>query len=1033
MRGAHRSGPTFDGADSQDVIGESLRASTLSDSETDDDEPEDADTAGALRFDRGATIDRYIVLDRIGAGAMGVVYTAYDPRLDRRVALKVMHARPGAQASDVATRLLREAQALAKLSHENVVAVHDANALGEVVYLTMELVDGVSLTRWLKQGPHSVDEILKVFIQAGRGLAGAHAAGLIHRDFKPDNVLVGNDGRVRVVDFGIARGADGPDLLTVDQAMLRSHDSHPAVPAVEPEPSPERTTEPADRTTERTPDRITERQAEGSVLPFASTDRGAVPSFARSQDLADTAKADGRGERAGKPSGTASERPRLAASQLETAIPGLSSVRLTRTGALVGTPAYMAPEQHIAARVDARTDQFAFCIALYEALFGSHPFPAKNYMQLSLSVLGGKVDAMVGRNDVPVRVRKVILRGLSVDPDLRFPTMDELLLALSADPELRRRRRFGFALLAGGVAGMMGLVGVEMFGGVPPCEGADRHVIEVYDDGVRAEIRAAFLATGQPFAQRVLESTLGGLDRWSQRWGDMRREACELTHVHHEQSTELLDRRITCLDRHMRRLTATVGVLRGANKEVVLHAVESVEALPELTECEDNDRLLSGEAPPPGQAAMIAAAEQRLAEAEAARVAVQYDDAERLAGEALALATSEGLRRVEAQGLIVQGRIAASRRRLDRAEQSFTQAAALAERIGADELRATAWGELGIILGVLQRQTREAERLLRHDERVLDRFGASRLERARLRERLGMVLAAGERNDEALELLSAALADAEELLGKTGFGLVSILNARGTVYDQRGEADAALAEYARALAICEAHLGPDHPDIASILGNMAIVEERHERYDLARSHLERALAIEQRSLGDDHPQTGWTQMNLGNLFLLIGEHGAAASQLERALAVQIKAGASDADLATLLYNLGIAHHLRGEFEQALGPYRDALARSERVHGVEHIEVAGPLLGLGGALVELGRFAEARPLLERALTLRTRAGVPPVDLGELRFALARALAPVERDRALVLATQARGDYSGDGDTDGVSTVDTWLKSQVKRRP
>ena len=182
MRGAHRAGPTFDGADSAPDADESLRGSTLSESDDDSDDPTAAE---ALKFERGATIDRYMILERIGAGAMGVVYTAYDPRLDRRVALKVMHARPGAQASDVATRLLREAQALAKLSHPNVVAVHDANALGEVVYLTMELVAGVSLTRWLKERPRSIDEILKVFIEAGQGLAGAHAAGLIHRDFKP--------------------------------------------------------------------------------------------------------------------------------------------------------------------------------------------------------------------------------------------------------------------------------------------------------------------------------------------------------------------------------------------------------------------------------------------------------------------------------------------------------------------------------------------------------------------------------------------------------------------------------------------------------------------------------------------------------------------------------------------------------------------------------------------------------------------------------------------------------------------------------
>ncbi|MBC7978293.1 MAG: serine/threonine protein kinase, partial [Myxococcales bacterium] len=201
LRRAHRAGPTFDGAGSERVAVDTLHSSTLSGSEDDLEGSDGEGAAEALKFERGATIDRYIILDRIGAGAMGVVYTAYDPRLDRRVALKVMHTRPGAQASDVATRLLREAQALAKLSHPNVVAVHDANALGEVVYLTMELVAGSSLTRWLKQAQRSVPEILRVFIEAGRGLAGAHAASLIHRDFKPDNVLVGDDGRVRVVDF----------------------------------------------------------------------------------------------------------------------------------------------------------------------------------------------------------------------------------------------------------------------------------------------------------------------------------------------------------------------------------------------------------------------------------------------------------------------------------------------------------------------------------------------------------------------------------------------------------------------------------------------------------------------------------------------------------------------------------------------------------------------------------------------------------------------------------------------------------------
>jgi serine/threonine protein kinase len=157
----------------------------------------------AFEFSVGDRIGRYLVIGQLGAGGMGVVLSAYDPQLDRRVAIKLLRSGSGRTSAEGRARVLREAQALAKLSHPNVVAVYDANVVGEAVYLTMELVEGVSLTRWLKQGPRSVARGPRVFIEAGQGLAGAHAAGLIHRDFKPDNVLVGDDGRVRVVDFGL--------------------------------------------------------------------------------------------------------------------------------------------------------------------------------------------------------------------------------------------------------------------------------------------------------------------------------------------------------------------------------------------------------------------------------------------------------------------------------------------------------------------------------------------------------------------------------------------------------------------------------------------------------------------------------------------------------------------------------------------------------------------------------------------------------------------------------------------------------------
>ena len=155
---------------------------------------------------RGSPLGRYLVLEQRGAGGMGVVYSAYDPELDRKVAIKlVRHDPTAAGGSDGRARMLREAQAIARLSHPNVVTVHDVGIALDQVFVAMELVDGLTLTAWLAERPRELPDILAVFAQAGRGLAAAHRAGLVHRDVKPDNILVGNDGRTRVVDFGLVR------------------------------------------------------------------------------------------------------------------------------------------------------------------------------------------------------------------------------------------------------------------------------------------------------------------------------------------------------------------------------------------------------------------------------------------------------------------------------------------------------------------------------------------------------------------------------------------------------------------------------------------------------------------------------------------------------------------------------------------------------------------------------------------------------------------------------------------------------------
>ncbi|HWB75902.1 MAG TPA: protein kinase, partial [Nannocystaceae bacterium] len=294
---------------------------------SDDGTPPDADAAPPIR-----AIGRFTVTHKLGEGGMGVVYAAHDAELDRDVAIKLLRSDSGDSSSGRA-RLLREARAMAKLSHPNVITVYDVGMFDQHVFIAMELVHGTSLRSWLKQRPRTWRGALECFVEAGRGLAAAHTAGLIHRDFKPDNVLVGDDGRVRVLDFGLARATDGePDEVTPDGESFSPAD------AVE---------------------------------------------------------------------------------------------RLTLTGAVIGTPGYMAPEQWRGGIVDHRTDQFSFCIALWEALFGQRPFGGSGATAIAARVMAGDIRRPPEDRNVPAWLVRVLRRGLSVDPTQRFRSMDALLGVLS--------------------------------------------------------------------------------------------------------------------------------------------------------------------------------------------------------------------------------------------------------------------------------------------------------------------------------------------------------------------------------------------------------------------------------------------------------------------------------------------------------------------------------------------------------------------------------------------------------------------------
>jgi len=295
----------------------------------------------------GARIDRYELIGVLGRGGMGTVYRARDPRLGRDVALKLVH--PGALGhARSEEQLAREGQAMARLSHRNVVTVFDVGTAGDHLYIAMELVEGTTLRGWLKERSRSWREVIDVLERAGRGLAAAHDAGLVHRDFKPDNVLIGADGEPRVTDFGLAK--------------------------------------------------------------LLSTEAGA--------DSLDGAFAIGS-----------------------------SDPDLTHGTAIVGTPAYMAPEQRQGRRFDVRADQFAFCVTAWEALFGVRPQVVKGGEDKAATP-----EARPKPRRVPRWLRGAVERGLAQKPEERWPSLRALLDAVA-----RRRARTRFAVVAAaGVAAVVG-------------------------------------------------------------------------------------------------------------------------------------------------------------------------------------------------------------------------------------------------------------------------------------------------------------------------------------------------------------------------------------------------------------------------------------------------------------------------------------------------------------------------------------------------------------------------------------------------
>ncbi|WP_224243477.1 serine/threonine-protein kinase [Hyalangium gracile] len=904
---------------------------------------------------RGTAVGRYLVLDRIGAGGMGVVYAAYDPELDRKLALKLLapHVSHG-DSSPEGQRLQREARAMARLSHPNVVTVYDVGTAAGQVFVAMELVDGQTLGAWLTAEPRTWRQVVHCFTEAGRGLAAAHAVGLVHRDFKPDNVLVGRDGKVRVTDFGLARAA---------QPM-------PGTP-----PSP---------------------------------------------------------QEASAPSESAPRQP-----------PGLHGTSLT--GAQAGTPRYMAPEQWLGAATGPWTDQFSFCVALWEALYGEPPFAGTTPAALAQGVIIGRVGAAPARRQgVPASIHAALLRGLQKEPAARHPSMEALLDALESHPARRRRRVL--ALLAVGAL-CVALPGVAVWRAERPaelCTGGRARVLEVWGSSAREGVRLGLLASKAPTAESIWEALAQRMDTYTADWASMHREACEATRVRGEQSDELLGRRMLCLDRALQRVTALAHQLEQADATSAGKAVDAALALPPLRKCADAEALLGA----PGLPEDAAVRQQVLALREQmAKVKTQGQLGrvqEALASAEALTRTAEALpyRPVQAEALLLEGDLRVQAEQYPKARELLRRAVLRAEAGREDAAAVEAWTTLALLEGTYQTEFAEAHRCVEHAQAGLERLGRQELILSAMLMGARAGLAYGEGHwaeslaldQERVQLLEKALGqDSPELAGALHNLALSLIQAEG----RAEEAHEALQ---RSLVMTERLWKTDSVEFAKIQATLAVIERHRKRYPEARAAYERALDVYGRVLGE-HSST--YSLTLGNLALLLssqGEHEAAIAAYQRAVALQreVKGRQSDT-LALLLTNQADAYVEAGRYPEAIEAGREALSIRTAMLGPRHLEVGVTLYVLGVTLRKQGQLPQALEHLQQACdiiaaslpadhpyqgTCWTDIGHTQLLLGRLaqaRTLLGRALTlfegrpekDQERLKAKVLLAQVQWEEGGSG--------------------
>ena len=804
-------------------------------------------------FSRGASVGRFILISVLGQGGMGNVYLAYDPQLDRRVALKLLrpdgiHGEPDAL---LRARLAREAQAMARLSHPNVVAVFDEGDFGEQVFLAMEYVQGPTLAAWGKAKKREWREVLAMYVGAGRGLAAAHTAGLVHRDFKPENVLVDPNGTPKVTDFGLAH-LDG-----------------------------------------RVPTAMPQQLVSAGLL-------------------------------------------------------------VTTPGELLGTPAYMAPEQFAGKEVDARSDQFSFCTALYEALYGERAFGGKDFQSMGEAVLRGQIRPAPKGSPVPIRVREILLRGLAVDPAARFASMETLLHALAEDPAKRFRQLAERAGLAAFALAAVGVAAGVVYRDRTRCER------EAPTRGSWGSVQSSALRTRLSAAGRAAqgEALASAIDSYVADAHVQQIQTCQEARSG-EIDTGTAELRQRCFEEAVVRAETAASIAESDPSLTAEHLTQRLRGAWNLVGCEkltsprhhwlDERQRFQADLTRIGTLSELGQAERAQAEAE------------KLEG----IAADAGATAVQAAAMFSRAESSMLRQeRLDEAVRLFHQSALLAEAAGDDNQAANARVYELQTVGVIMNRFDDADRVAAEARAAVDRAG----DPPELKCTLDMVLgslAINRGDPKATALVRTAVQEFEEAYGPQNPMLVNPYSELGRAMAMvDGDPAGAAEQFMRAAAVVEANPGVDREQNLNMYDNAGICLLSSDKPQEAQVAFDRAAPLAEQFGASWPTDVGQYLVNRAAVPIELGKNlDAASADLEHG------------------EKLIAGHEVGPDFWML-----DHLlhARLARLHG--HVDVAR---------------AEA----EQALFF---AGKPPNgedELADARMELALDLAENEPRRARELADQA----------------------------